>query len=1025
MTKEYSEHLQLVVDETDDTVPVKPDLVENFEKIDAHAKDTDATLATVVGAPAALEAETTQRVAGDSALSQAIDAEATARDAADATNASQLTAEINARQSGDAALQTAINQTNAALSTTDAANDAALTTETQSRQSGDQALQDDVDLLTTGLTNEANTRAAGDTALSSTISGVSADLATETTARETGDEDTLAAAQAAVADEATARTAADTAINTALDSKADLIDGKMDPTQVPAIALSSITPVGSEAAMLAFTAEPGDVAKRTDLPGAPSFMLSAAPATSLANWTPLHGDFALDADLDAEISARAAGDSNAIATASADATTKANAARDAAVATAATDATTKADAAEAAAIASANAGLAQEATARADADAALTTALNTKASTAALDAEIAARVAADGDKADQSALDAEVQARQTGDTDTLAAAATDASTKASAAQSAAIAAAATDATNKTDAAQSAAISTAAIDATNKVNAEATARTTALALKADKDEQASVSAYAYGLEDGLTATATTAALQAAINAVAELGVKLVIPDRGTPWQINGPLTVSAPGADIEALGEIEQLTWGKPVFDVMPTANDSRIIFRRVFSTQPRTHIPGGGFRGDQLYLYSAGVFLCADNCTIKGRSEGFTAGIVPSGWDGTSGLNRRGKSNTIDMTVKDVDFGALVLGQDELNITMRGTYALQTNSPNPPHLIYFSDNIGFLRSRNPMVHGQAWDSPEYHAFQVKGVRGGAYYTETRNCGGILSLKDVQNAVFETTVVLEESGISDGTGSVYMQDANCKNLMFGTVRIDQAVPGRAIRTFGSDHTFGDVSINCVENSDSSLFHIVVGGNRVDVGKVRINNSGTGQRNAVQFLDGSGHILQAPEMRNVKRVIDVQPGVVDARVDIDPLKIQLAATNSGYLSDAGTNTQHGARNTERVLSGWVTVANPTLSLGTVIGPMFVRSVDIYVDQAFNSAGSDNIRVGHDNNNTQWAGLTDVSTTGDKVPTAGSAARYRFQSAAGATTVKAYYVTDGAAPTTGKALVVVRLVSVAAAP
>lgn len=609
-------------------------------------------------------------------------------------------------------------------------------------------------------------------------------------------------------------------------------------------------------------------------------------------------------------------------------------------------------------------------------------------------------------KADKTALDAEVQARQIGDADTLAAAAT-------------------DATNKANAAQSAAISTAATDATNKVNAEATARTTALALKADKDEQASVSAYAYGLEDGLTATATTSALQAGINAVAELGVKLVIPDRGTPWQINGPLTVSVPGANIEALGEIEQLTWGKPVFDVLPAANDSRIIFRRVFSTQPRTHIPGGGFRGDQLYLYSAGVFLCADNCTIKGRSEGFTAGIVPSGWDGTSGLNRRGKSNTIDMTVKDVDFGALVLGQDELNITIRGTYALQTNSPNPPHLVYFSDNIGFLRSRNPMVHGQAWDSPEYHAFQVKGVRGGAYYTETRNCGGILSLKDVQNAVFETTVVLEESGISDGTGSVYMQDANCKNLMFGTVRIDQAVVGRAIRTFGSDHTFGDVSINCVENSDSSLFHIVVGGNRVDLGKVRINNSGTGQRNAVQFLDGSGHILQNPEMINVKRVLDVQPGVVGARADIDPLLIQLAATNSGLVTDSGTNTQHGARNVERTISGWVTVANPTLSLGTVMGPMYVRSVDIYVDQAFNSAGSDNIRVGHDNNNTQWAGLTDVSTTGDKVPTAGSGARYRFQSANGTTTVKAYYVTDGAAPTTGKALVVVRLSSVAAAP
>lgn len=62
---------------------------------------------------------------------------------------------------------------------------------------------------------------------------------------------------------------------------------------------------------------------------------------------------AINAAISAEASARATGDTNAIATAATDATTKANAAQAAAISAAATDATTKANAAQAAAISSA------------------------------------------------------------------------------------------------------------------------------------------------------------------------------------------------------------------------------------------------------------------------------------------------------------------------------------------------------------------------------------------------------------------------------------------------------------------------------------------------------------------------------------------------------------------------------------------------------------------------------------------------------------------------------------------------
>lgn len=55
--------------------------------------------------------------------------------------------------------------------------------------------------------------------------------------------------------------------------------------QLPALAISDTFVVATQAAMLALTAEAGDVAVRTDL--SKSFILTASPATTLANWQEL------------------------------------------------------------------------------------------------------------------------------------------------------------------------------------------------------------------------------------------------------------------------------------------------------------------------------------------------------------------------------------------------------------------------------------------------------------------------------------------------------------------------------------------------------------------------------------------------------------------------------------------------------------------------------------------------------------------------------------------------------------------
>lgn len=61
--------------------------------------------------------------------------------------------------------------------------------------------------------------------------------------------------------------------------------GKVPSSQLPAIAITDTFVVSSQAAMLALTAQTGDIAVRTDLNK--SFILTASPASTLANWQEL------------------------------------------------------------------------------------------------------------------------------------------------------------------------------------------------------------------------------------------------------------------------------------------------------------------------------------------------------------------------------------------------------------------------------------------------------------------------------------------------------------------------------------------------------------------------------------------------------------------------------------------------------------------------------------------------------------------------------------------------------------------
>jgi len=63
---------------------------------------------------------------------------------------------------------------------------------------------------------------------------------------------------------------------------AELVEGVIPTNRLPAIAITDVFPVSSQAAMLALDAQKGDVAIRSDVPG--TYILAADGASTLSNW---------------------------------------------------------------------------------------------------------------------------------------------------------------------------------------------------------------------------------------------------------------------------------------------------------------------------------------------------------------------------------------------------------------------------------------------------------------------------------------------------------------------------------------------------------------------------------------------------------------------------------------------------------------------------------------------------------------------------------------------------------------------
>jgi hypothetical protein len=88
------------------------------------------------------------------------------------------------------------------------------------------------------------------------------------------------------ADAAAAKTSLGLAAVASSGSASDITTGTLPTSVLPPLAINDTFVVASQAAMLALTAQRGDIAKRTDLNGQP-FVLSTDDPTTLANWVSL------------------------------------------------------------------------------------------------------------------------------------------------------------------------------------------------------------------------------------------------------------------------------------------------------------------------------------------------------------------------------------------------------------------------------------------------------------------------------------------------------------------------------------------------------------------------------------------------------------------------------------------------------------------------------------------------------------------------------------------------------------------
>lgn len=268
--------------------------VVHADRIAAEAAAAEAVAAaeSVSDISAQVAAVDADRVAAETAASNAATSETNAAASASTAGTHESDAALSALAAGDSETAAGTSETNAAASeaAAAAAQTAAETAETNAGASATAAATSESNAATSAADAAQSAQDAADTV----ASGVpNADATTKGGILLAGD---LAGTWDAVtvpelADKAelvhTHAISSVVGLQTALDDKADLIGGFIPTSQIPAVALSQRTVVADRAAMLALSAQEGDVAV-VSTPGDPdkgTYMLGSGDPTVFSSWT--------------------------------------------------------------------------------------------------------------------------------------------------------------------------------------------------------------------------------------------------------------------------------------------------------------------------------------------------------------------------------------------------------------------------------------------------------------------------------------------------------------------------------------------------------------------------------------------------------------------------------------------------------------------------------------------------------------------------------------------------------------------
>lgn len=388
-------------------------------------------------------------------------------------------------------------------------------------------------------------------------------------------------------------------------------------------------------------------------------------------------------------------------------------------------------------------------------------------------------------------------------------------------------------------------------------------------------------------NGVTADGTTddtAAWNAILAATAAIGATAYLRG-GLTSKITAPLTppdrtrvLGGPGATIA------QATVNKPAFDLYDV-DDVTVQGLTLTNTATRTYL-ATTFRGSAGYIYSAGVWANGERNTFRDLTiSNFTSAIYLTSWDGAD-FNQFRAGNVIDnVKVSSVDFGLLAVGQDSPVVSgLVGSFSLTSASPNPPHLIYWSDGaVGTSASRDITVANcQASSSSGGHAYQFKGVTSGRVTNMgARGCAGLFSVQGCQDMEFVGFTSLGDVEASNN-GAIYVQSVGTEaRLRFANGNVQMATAdNRAARLDGVDSVLENVHFGVVHATVGSSADITVQGTRCRVENVKVvNSNSSGGWYNVSVVAGSGHVVRGVSGINSRGGVQINSGVTDCKIEVD--------------------------------------------------------------------------------------------------------------------------------------------------